>query len=107
LLSAFATLAKAEGTVASGVYFPANSEADFPESSNVLGRSLLALADMPFVDLTECLRIVERDKRTVPGGNHLTGLANKAAAQFVAPYLKKVLSELVPMDRDLASANIP
>jgi hypothetical protein len=84
ILNDFFALVRTDGSQPLGVYFPANSEADFPDSSNALGPRLMAQSRVPFVDLTPCLRAVDRNRRLSSDSGFLGREGNLAAAEFIA-----------------------
>jgi hypothetical protein len=96
ILESAATLARSDGAVPLGVYFPTNSEADFPESSNLLGHRVLQLFPGPVIDLTPCLREVGSHASRTATGKHLNGRANFAAASLVASHVQQAMRSKRP-----------
>lgn len=92
LLDELLAQATGAGSVLLGVYFPTNSAEDFPDSSNVTGRRLMRESTVPFIDLTDCLRGVERARRTV-SGYFVSASANEAIATYVAPRVRQALGD--------------
>ena len=60
-------------------------------SRNELVPDTLARAHLPYLDMTECVAGVRADLRTVPSGNHYTGLGNQAIARCTAPAVERAL----------------
>jgi hypothetical protein len=55
---------------------------------NDLAHETLNRAQLPYLDMTECLRKVPEDRRHVPSGAHLTGEGNTAIAACTEPSVR-------------------
>lgn len=72
------------------VYLPTRGAGDFeePRPAN-LAMKMLDRADLPYVDLTECLAGLSDDSRLVASGNHFSRTANRQIARCLAPLIRQ------------------
>ena len=61
------------------------------ESRSALVQETLSRAQVPFLEVSECLTGVPADRRKVPSGHHYNGLANEAIAQCTASVVELLL----------------
>lgn len=102
LLRAFIRSVKQEGAIPLVVFFPVGNELQNPSSTKSIGRQVLKVAGIDYVDPTSCLLEVDPEKRFRPL-LHYSAEGNAAVAKCVYEAVKDSLAP--PASRPLRGVN--